>query len=260
MKKNVLFVLMLVAVAYADAQYKYELQGFKQFVMGTDMGYIKPQQGQIVFDIRLKVHGGDGVNVWLSSPIFNDDPVSLGTVYNMTSDNYGYGRGQGNGNNQWFEPHLIEEAEAKTTDITYRNVETDEIIKTDGYFLGHFTGGETHLAFIMTSLPDEGGYRVDSVHDLDENEGLLDRYFGNELTGNSTQDAAGNYVVSFEFNGVNEGDSPFVRSFVAVYSVGPEPIIDDHTTGGPLPGVFFAGLLSMGTVFGASKMKKQKRA
>ena len=28
-------------------------------------------------------------------------------------------------------------------------------------------------------------------------------------------------------------------------------------TGGPLPGVFFAGLLSMDTVFGASKMKKK---
>ena len=74
-----------------------------------------------------------------------------------------------------------------------------------------------------------------------------------------TLDLADNVRVNFGIDNGTYGDGQGIaREFVAVYDDG---TIDyahlQRAAGGPLPGFLFVGLLSMGTVFSASRMKKR---
>ena len=102
----------------------------------------------------------------------------------------------------------------------------------------------------MTTLPADGGELVDSyqhVQDADHDTTLQSRQ-------HDDIDIAGNVRVNFGIDSNTYG--PIAREFVAVYVPGDEEVIRGLlTSGGPLPGVLFAGLLSLGTVFGASRLK-----
>ena len=247
MKKLVFTVLMLVGIA----SFAGVVSPFQQFGTETDYQFNTTKNGHKLCKIDLHVHGNghgitEGVNVWLTSAVLENMTSDLGKVYDMS--HFGYILNNDKDEIVWVEKPII------TTPVTY--FDENNQYETTGYFLGHFDNGNHHLYLAMTALAADGGNEVDSYHEIDDgqfNQDLVNRYLDMDGT-----DLAGNHVVSFNIS--TETGSVVVRPFTAVYDFGPAPEYEDHTTGGPLPGVFFAGLLSMGTVFGASKMKKQKRA
>ena len=150
-----------------------------------------------------------------------------------------------------------------TTDVTYfYDLNPDIKYTTTGYFLDHFTE-DTEIYLVMTTLAEDSGETVDSYQYVQsDNHGattLMSRTY-------NYNDHADNVVVNFGIDiatyGKHDGEGETIgREFVAVYNRGDDDGGHiDGTTGGPLPGVFFAGLLSLGTVLGASRMKRRKHA
>ncbi len=294
MKKLLMTVLMLVgAVTFASVE-----EPFKQFAREDyhsttrnlenlpyleNLGwqkwdYLQVSDYNALFTLSVK--GGTGV--WLSNYVSNvygtetpnidggDVPLDKNT-YNMSPKAYGYIYAKDM-------PSLIEQkgsydnlihlSNGATTDITYTSDTpngdgTYKSITTPGYFLDYFKD-DAEIYLVMTTLPVDGVEMVDSyqyTQDAKHETILYSRQF-------NTADIAGNIRVDFGIdNGTYgkyepEGTESIAREFVAVYSEDKDLINKQLAggSGGPLPGVFFAGLLSLGTVFGASKAKRQKRA
>ncbi len=163
---------------------------------------------------------------------------------------------------------LIHPSNGATTTITYTSLTADAegkypTVKAEGYFLDYFEE-DAVIYLVMTTLPGDGGEKVDTYQFVQDNNAYTDTTLKSRQ--HNTSDIAGNIRVNFGIDLPPVGDGNLTdisREFVAVYSGDSELIrsqIGGGTTGGPLPGVFFAGLLSLGTVFGASKAKRQKRA
>lgn len=187
-------------------------------------------------------------DVWLSNYVSSwywPKPLDAldGNVYDMSAGKYGAtdlntGKAYaGNGN---------------TTTVTYVDDATGVTNQTEGYFLGHFKGGE-ELSIWMTTLASDGGETVDmtqyvydgnkNVEPMNPDTSLVSRVDG-------TKDLAGNVRINFGIESASIGYTG--REFVA-FGVGGET--EPH--GQPLPGVAFAGLLAMGSIAAAKKMRKR---
>ena len=291
MKKLLMTVLMLVGVAtfavevtkeyninpvfqqFTAADYNNDIPRDRANVGSLGESYIQyygPWGGTALFTLDVK--GGTGV--WLSNYISNNygGVIDLDkNIYNMSPKAYGY----------IYEkdmPSLIEEkpnydslihpSNGATTTITYTSLTADgegkyPTVSTEGYFLDYFEE-DAKIYLVMTTLPEDGGEKVDTYQFVQDNNAYTDTTLKSRQ--HNTSDIAGNIRVNFGIDLPPVGDGNLTdisREFVAVYSGDSELIrsqIGGGTAGGPLPGVFFAGLLSLGTVFGASKVKRQKRA
>ena len=269
MKKLLMTVLMLVGVAtFASVQ-----EPFKQFTKddytseqrqgNLDASENTTQAGDWYTSQLISLHISAGSDVWLTHKMqswYEHDLDLNGKQFDMVGENrYGYiVKDDFNGDltrEKGSYENLIHWADGKTAEITYVYDVNPAITNTlPGYFLDHFNE-DTEIYLVLTTLAADGGETVDSY-----------QYVASDNHGETTlasrtydyKDLAGNVVINFGVLSATEGRVG--REFVAIYNEG-EVIPDGGgSTGGPPPGVFFAGLLSLGTVFGASKAKRQKRA
>ncbi len=261
--KKLLMTLLLVAGVAAFAGVEQPFVQFTQsdFCQTYDQPHnTRPDQNWFGAQmITLDVSANS--DVWLSNYVrswYEPIPDLHGNVYNMSANMYGYIFADDiNGLSVDNYEDAIHWSNGQTTDITYFYDDNPNITNTaTGYFLGHFNE-DAEIYLVMTTIPDDGGETVDSYQYVQDDDHVTTLYSRQH----NTYDLAGNVRINFGIDNGVYGDGVGIgREFVAVYDH-PTGIDDGHgTTGGPLPGVFFAGLLSLGTVFGASKMKRQKRA
>ena len=254
MKKLVLLVFAVVAVAtFAGV-----LEPFRQF---TEADYIesnRPDQNWLAAQlISLKVNGGSGV--WLSNyvptgfvggtkvPDLNGDQYTMagtqkyGYIYKNDLPTLEMTRADYASKIHWADGRYYDS-------ITYTaTADSSKTAETRGWFLDYFED-DAEIYLVMTTLPEDGEETVDSYQYVsggkEDPTTLINRLDG-------TKDGAGNIRVNFGIDSIG-------REFVAVYDDGSIDYANlPHAAGGPLPGLLFVGLLSMGTVFGASRMKKR---
>ena len=258
MKKLVLLVFALVAVAtFAGV-----LEPFKQFTREDYNEFKRGDQNWLGAQlITLNVHGGSGV--WLSNYVASFDggkvPDLNGNVYDMAGNQkYGY----------IYKSDLpdltttnyadkIHWADGRYYDSIIYTATTDPSVtaETRGWFLDYFED-DAEIYLVMTTLPEDGSETVNSYQYVqggpEDPTTLMSRVDG-------TTDGAGNIRVNFGIDNGTYGDGIGIgREFVAVYDDGSIDYANlPRAAGGPLPGLLFVGLLSMGTVFSASRMKKR---
>lgn len=244
MKKIVSMMLLMAAASVLAGV----LEPFKQFTQADFKDAVKPGQpwaSAQVFTLNVKAN----TSVWLSNYVrsfYEPIPDLHGNVYDMAK--YGYifkddlpSLDVPNGSYD----SLIHWANGETTTITYTATNNPAITNdATGYLLDEFKK-DADIYLVMTTLPREGGETVDTyqyVQDANHDTTLQSRQ-------HNTVDLAGNVRINFGIDNVG------AREFVAVYSGStsdtPSP------SGQPLPGLLFAGMLSLGTVFAASKMRKR---
>lgn len=238
MKKIVSMMLLVVAASVLAGV----VEPFKQFTQADFKDTAKPGQpwaSAQVFTLSVKAN----TSVWLSNYVrsfYEPIPDLHGNVYNMAPEKYGYIYKEdlpkldlANGS---YDP-LIHWADGKTTTITYTASSNPNITNdAKGYLLDEFKK-DAEIYLVMTTLPSDGGETVDTyqyVQDADHATTLQSRQ-------HNTVDLAGNVRINFGI------DSVGAREFVAVYA----------PSGQPLPGLLFAGMLSLGTVFAAAKLRKR---
>lgn len=278
MKKLLMTVLMLVGVAtFAGVK-----DPFVQFAESdfcgpkTEPHHLRDDQnwfGAQLISLQVKADTG----VWLSNYVSswhytaeggNEGNINLnGNIYNMSPSAFGYIYAKDIANLTMTRDdykNAIHWSNGETTEITYYNDSNkNNTITTEGYFLGYFQN-DAEIYLVMSTIPEDGSETVDSFQYVDyENnpEANVEDTTLRSRQHNYKNDIANNVRINFGINSETYG--LLAREFVAVYTGNPEYSYKDKygtSTGGPLPGVFFAGLLSLGTVFGASKAKRQKRA
>ncbi|MBQ9366599.1 MAG: hypothetical protein IJT83_02370, partial [Victivallales bacterium] len=159
----------------------------------------------------------------------------------------------------------IKWAKGETMMIRYDDGQDHYYADTQAYFLDYFDA-DAEIYLVLTTLADDGGETVDAYQFVKGGEpnAYDTTLISRQITANPQLDLAGNVRINYGVGTTYETSSG--REFVAVYDNGTysseleRASYASSSTGGPLPGVFFAGLLSLGTVFGASKAKRQKRA
>ncbi|MBO4512907.1 MAG: hypothetical protein J5746_09080 [Victivallales bacterium] len=256
MKKFVLLIFAVAAVAaFAGVE-----EPFKQFSQADYTDYAKPGQGWWGSDMfTLSVKGGS--DVWLSNYVrswFEPIPDLHGNVYDMGGDQkYGY----------IFKSDLTSDtlpngsysdkihwSNGDTNKITYFDDANPELTNTaTGYFLDYFKD-DAEIYLVMTTIPEDGVDTVDTYQFVQDanNETLM------QSRQHNTNDLANNVRVNFGIdNGIYGDGIGIAREFVAVYDDTAYLHHAGGAAGGPLPSLLFVGLLSMGTVFGASRMKKR---
>ena len=238
MKKIASFVLILVvASAFAGV-----VEPFKQFTQADFTDYNRPDQNWLYaapFTLSVKAD----TSVWLSnyvSSFYYPKPLPDldGNVFDMSKYGYIYKNDLATFDlEKGSYDSLIHWASGETNTITYTYTPDPSITNyTTGYLLDEFKE-DAEIYLVMTALASDGGETVDTyqyVQDANHATTLQSRQ-------HNTVDLAGNVRINFGI------DSVGAREFVAVYA----------PTGQPLPGLLFAGMLSLGTVFAAAKLRKR---
>ena len=248
MKRLVLMAFMLgVALSFAGV-----VEPFKQFTQADYHDYVKPGLENDAYAKMITLSVKADTNVWLSNYVNNwyNVPDLHGDQYDMLGEKkYGYifksDLPDASIQNRTY-ADKIHWADGDTTVITYYDdANPDRKVSTTGYFLDHFDDA-AEIYLVMTTLEQDGNETVDSfqyVQAMDPETTLVSRQ-------HNLEDLADNVRVNY---GV-----PVGREFVAVYDgLDSYPGKGGGAAGGPLPGLLFVGLLSTGTVFGASRMKKR---
>ena len=194
---------------------------------------------------KIQLTVGGPCDVWVSNYVSSWywpkplDPLD-GNVFDMGATQYG--AYQLNGDKVWV-------GTGETTEVTYVDDESGLTNSTTAYFVGSFEGGET-VSIWMTTLPEDGGETVDMqqlVQDANNDPTLVSR-------GIDIHDLAGNVRVNFGIDSASFGN--LAREFVA-FGVTDGNHSKGGSSGQPLPGVMATGLLAMGTIAAAKKMKKR---
>ena len=247
-------MVMAAAISFAGVE-----TPFKQFSEADFVDTQRPDQAWLGAQmISIKVSAGS--EVWLSNYVsswydLKPLPPLHGNVYDMGGDQkYGYILKDDLASISLEKEDYYDKihwANGETNDITYFYDPNPSITNsTTGYFLDYFKE-DAEIYLVMTTLPEDGHETVDAyqyVQDANHDTTLRSRV-------DDTKDLAGNVRINF---GIDSATHGFIgREFVAVYD---DTAYLRHVdaNGGPLPGLLFAGLLSMGTVFGASSMKKKR--
>ncbi|MBR0459492.1 MAG: hypothetical protein IJJ26_09670 [Victivallales bacterium] len=258
MKKFVSMMLSLVAAsAFAGV-----VEPFKQFTQADYNDAPKPGQSVWKYSDTFTLNVKANTTVWLSNYVNSwYDPKPLnplhGNVFDMGAQKYGYIYKSDlptvDGVTDLTLPNgsydnLIHWSNGETNTITYTHDPNPDITNyTTGYLLDTFKE-DAEIYLVMTTLASDGGETVDTyqyVQDANNATTMLSRQ-------HNTVDLAGNVRVNF---GIGVRDEHEIgREFVAVFS---GVTSDTVPSGQPLPGLLFAGMLSLGTVFGASKMRKR---
>ena len=263
MKKLVLLVLAVVAAAtFAGV-----VEPFKQFTQADFTDYDKPSQNWDTAKMfTLSVKGGS--DVWLSNYVsswYYPKPLTdlHGNVYDMGGNQrYGYiyknditSDSLANGSYD----DLIHWSNGDTNVITYCADENPAITNSaTGYFLDYFKE-DSEIYLVMSTIPEDGVDTVDTYQFVEDyREEIPDDNTLMQSRQHNTEDLAGNVRINFGIDNGTYGDGAGIaREFVAVYDDTAYLRHPVTPAGGPLPSLLFVGLLSMGTVFGASRMKKR---
>ena len=252
MKKLASMMLILTAVSALAGV----VEPFKQFTQADFTDYNRSEQNwQFAAPFTLSVKAN--TSVWLSnyvSSFYWPKPIPdlHGNVFDMTKYGYIYKSDldkfdAANGNYD----SLIHWGSGETNTITYTYTPDPSITNsTTGYLLDEFKN-DAEIYLVMTTLASDGGETVDTyqyVQDADHDTTLLSRQ-------HNTLDLADNVRINFGIDSVEDG--LVAREFVAVYTGANGGSGGTSPSGQPLPGLLVAGMLSLGTVLGAAKMRKR---
>ncbi len=251
MKKLVSMMLILtVASVFAGVE-----EPFKQFTQADFTDYNRSEQNwpsAAPFTLSVKAN----TSVWLSNYVSSfywpkPLPDLHGNVFDMTKYGYIYKNDLATLDlEKGSYDSLIHWGSGETTTITYTYSPDPSITNsTTGYLLDEFKE-DAEIYLVMTTLASDGGETVDTyqyVQDADHNTTMLSRQ-------HEYLDLADNVRINFGIDSVADG--PIAREFVAVYTGAGSSTGGTSPSGQPLPGLLFAGMLSLVTVFGASKMRK----
>ncbi len=258
MKKITSMILGLVAASAMAGV----VEPFKQFTQADFVDAAKPGQSvwfpADTFTLSVKAN----TSVWLSNYVnswFAPKPIPAlnGNVYDMGAQKYGYIYKSDFPTGDNGEPiltlpngsynDLIHWANGETTTITYYdNADSQYTNSTTGYLLDTFDE-DAEIYLVMTTLPMDGGETMDTyqyVQDANNATTMVSRQ-------HNTVDLANNVRINFGIDSPADGLTG--REFVAIYGGTGGTVV----SGQPLPGLLFAGLLSLGTVFGAAKLRKR---
>ena len=242
--KKIASMMLLMAAASALAGV---VEPFKQFTQADFSDAEKPGQGwssASVFSLNVKAN----TSVWLSNYVRSFyEPISDlgGNVFNMAEGKYGYiyksdlaGLDMANGSYD----SLIHWSSGETNTITYTNSTNSVTNSATGYLLDEFKE-DADIYLVMTTLARDGAETVDTYQYVQDDNNATTL----QSRQHNTVDLAGNVRINFGINDMG-------HEFVAVYrSAGGT----NSTAGQPLPGLLFAGMLSLGTVLGVSRMRKR---
>jgi len=245
--KKVVSLMLIVAAASALAGV---VEPFKQFTQADFSDTASPEQNwrsAYLFTLSVKAN----TSVWLSNYVrsfYEPIPDLQGNVFNMSAEKYGYINksdlaklDMANGSYE----ALIHWASGETNTITYTYSANPNITNTaTGYLLDEFKE-DADIYLVMTTLARDGGETVDTYQYVEDANHATTMTFRQH----NTVDLAGNVRINFGINDVG-------HEFVAVYSSVGNGAGGTAPSGQPLPGLLFAGMLSLGTVFGVSKMRK----
>ena len=246
MKKFVSVILILMTLSIFAGV----VEPFKQFTQADYKDAAKPDQPWAeanVFTLSVKAN----TSVWLSNYVrsfYEPIPDLHGNVFNMGRYGYIYKNDlpdlsipNGSYNS------LIHWANGETTTITYTSSSNPSITNdATGYLLDEFKE-DADIYLVMTALAVDGGETVDTfqfVKDCNNETSLISRQ-------HNTLDLADNVRVNL---GINYAGHEFVAVYTSTNSSSGGTF---RPSGQPLPGLLFAGMLSIGTVVGVSKLHKR---
>ncbi len=268
-------VFFIIAVFTAMAGVE---ESFNQFiradgsdVLGSDVGYYygtlrnqgnwKVNQGWSAAAI-ITLHVPANSTVYLTNYISNwkGSNADLDEIFDMSAGNYGYINASSLPSlnlekSDYYTSDYINFSNGESIDITYyddNDATGNTKYTTPGYYLGSFDEA-SDIYLVMTpknrdELVDTYQYVQDGYH---EETDLLSRQY-------NTTDQAGNVRVNLGISAHGNGS----HEFVAVYSY------DDFDEGGygeegggssgqPLPGLFLATILAIGTIAFGKSLKKR---
>ncbi len=249
-KKLAMAVMVTASVVLAGIQN----ENFRQLtsddiIVGTGLNdgsqFWWPADG---FSLKVPAH----TQVWISNIIKNWSCLNQWNqssypdlvdenVYQMTSDTFGY---------YTVDNGVLSDFHSGTTEtmiLTYTNDQNNnQSSPTTGYLLGKFDE-DTEIFLAMTPVGSEE--LVDSYQYVRGNENTNTTLENREW---QQRDLAGNIRMEWGFYGL----TPSGREFTIAYE---DLNFPDNPTGQPLPGVLFSGLLLMGTVGTAKRMRRQSK-
>lgn len=237
MKKLLLYLLVGAQVALfagIGSVGGYEDKPFYQFTY-NDLNEITPGTQSWLAAKTIGVHIGGEMDVWLTNYIsswYADIPALNGNEFNMGAGQYG--AIDANTGKTWT-------GTGETTTVTYEK--DGHANSTEGYFLGHFKGGED-LVLWLTSVDADAATSGQLVNDELNPSSLVSRV-------NGTQDQAGNIRLNFGYNTEN---GLLGHELVAFGVITRE---SDAPTGQPLPGAMVSALL-MGGVAGLARCRRKR--
>ena len=237
MKKFFIALVLRASCSFGGVQLP-----FKQFERSDYHESIRLDQnwmGAQMISLSVKANTG----VWLSNYVSSWYAPILdlnGNIYDMRSSQYGYVTKENAEAHSTDYLDYVHWSNGYSLEITYFDDNNPYLTNsTNAYFLDYFDENK-EIYLVMTTIPDDGSETVDSfqyVSDENHDTSLVSRVDG-------TVDAAKNIRVNF---GINSNSLGFIgREFVAAYDGDMDySQIRDYSTGGPLPGLLTACILSI---------------
>jgi len=184
----------------------------------------------------IGIHVGGEMDVWLTNYIsswYADIPALNGNEFSMGAGQYG--AIDANTGKTWT-------GTGETTTVTYEK--DGHANSTEGYFLGHFKGGED-LVLWLTSVDADAATSGQLVNDELSPSSLVSRV-------NGTQDQAGNIRLNFGYNTEN---GLLGHELVAFGVITHD---DAYPTGQPLPGAVASCLIGAAVVAMARRGRRTR--
>ena len=246
MKKLLFYVLSVMSVAlFAGISSVDVYDGdtpFYQFV-STDFNSVSPAEQNWLAAQSISIHVGSAMDIWLSNYVnswYGDIPALNGNEFRMGAGQYG--AYDVNSGRTWI-------GTGDTATVTFADANgAGRPNTTEGYYLGHFQGGED-LILWLTSIESDGATSTQLVNNGEfDPTTLVSRV-------NGTVDIAGNTRLNFGY----VSDAGYVgHELIAFGSYGNYAGETEHMTGQPLPGVLTSALI-VGGFAGRAGMKRRKK-
>ena len=247
--KLIAVVLLAGVLAHAEgaAFYPYSIGGFNAYD-----GSGSPVQNWIPAQmITLNVQAGSAVYLTNYVSAWYGDMPSLGDSgyaagYDMSANKYGYVYAQKDADGKAVPVGEVHWSDGATKDITYQNPNGPQTRTTTGYLLDTFYD-DAEIFFVMSPNGyDETVNGYEPVNDTDGDPAVYSILDSRQI---NTVDLAGNVRVNF---GTVDGVG---HEFVVGYEEAPPA---GGMSGPPLPGLMLCGLLSIGTVAAASRLRRRR--
>ena len=266
---NIIAIVAMTAMAGVEEPFNQFIRADVNDLLGSDVGYyygtIRNQGNWTVNQwwpaaALITLHVPANSAVYLTNYISNwkGTNADLNEIFDMSAGSYGYINASSLPSlnlekSDYYMSDFINFSNGESRDITYyddSDATGNTKYTTPGYYLDTFDEASDIYLVMTPKNQDELMDAYQYVQDVNHEEtGLVSRQY-------NTTDIAGNVRVNFGTSGGNG------HEFVAVYSYddgddGGEGQEGGGVSGQPLPGLFLAAILAIGTVAFGKRLKKR---